>query len=444
MITQEHLKTLLPEQTGQVISVDADWNLIARESTTRPEPLGTENNLAYVIYTSGSTGRPKGVMIEHRSICNRLLWTLAEFPLTSEDSLLQKTVFTFDASVWEIFVPLFAGARLVMAQPEGHRDSAYLVKTIKEQHITTIQLVPSMLGVFLEEPGLENCTSLKRFFCGGERLSGNLRDRFFERLPHVALTNLYGPTEVSIDATARVVSRDDQHPSVPIGRPISNMQVYLLDSHLRPVPAGVAGEVFIGGVGVARGYWRRPELTAERFIPNPFSETADARLYRAGDLARLLPNGEIEFLGRVDDQVKLRGFRIELGEIEAALREHPMAREAIVMAREDEPGNTRLVAYVVPESGAAVAASDQEFYQLPNGLEIAHNNKNETDLLYLELFEERTYLRHGISLRDGDSVFDIGANVGLFTLFVHESSCERKNIFVRANSANVLGFENER
>ena len=426
VITQEHLKELLPEQSGRVISVDADWNLIARENTTRPEPLGTENNLAYVIYTSGSTGRPKGVLIEHRSICNRLLWMQAEFPLTADDSLLQKTVFTFDASVWEIFVPLFAGARLVMAQPEGHRDSAYLVKTINEQQITTIQLVPSMLGVFLEEPALENCTSLKRFFCGGERLSGTLRDRFFERLPHVALTNLYGPTEVSIDATARVVSRDDENSSVPIGRPLSNMQVYLLDSHMRPVPAGVAGEVFIGGVGVARGYWRRPELTAERFIPNPFSETADARLYRAGDLARLLPNGEIEFLGRVDDQVKLRGFRIELGEIEAALREHPMAREAIVMAREDEPGNTRLVAYVVPERDAAVASSDQDLYQLPNGLQIAHNNKNETDLLYLELFEERTYLRHGISLRDSDCVFDIGANVGLFTMFVHESCANAK------------------
>jgi amino acid adenylation domain-containing protein/FkbM family methyltransferase len=421
VITQKHLDELLPEQTGLVIKVDEDWDLIARESETRPEPLGTEHNLAYVIYTSGSTGRPKGVMIEHRSICNRLLWMQAEFPLTADDCLLQKTVFTFDASVWEIFVPLFSGARLVMAQPEGHRDSAYLVKTIQQQRVTTLQLVPSMVNVFLEEPGLENCTSLKRFFCGGERLSGNLRDRFYERLPEVTLTNLYGPTEVSIDATARTCSRDDEHVNVPIGRPLSNMQLYLLDSRMQPVPSGVPGELFIGGMGVARGYWRRPELTAERFIPNPFSETPGARLYRAGDLARLLPSGEIEFLGRVDDQVKIRGFRIELGEIEAALREHELAREAMVMAREDEPGNTRLVAYVVPERGAAVASSEQTFYQLPNGLEIAHNNKNETDLLYLELFGERTYLRHGISIRDGDCVFDIGANVGLFTLFVHES-----------------------
>ena len=426
VITQKHLDELLPEHTGLVIKVDEDWDLIARESETRPEPLGTENNLAYVIYTSGSTGRPKGVMIEHRSICNRLLWMQAEFPLTADDCLLQKTVFTFDASVWEIFVPLFAGARLVMAQPEGHRDSAYLVKTIQQQRVTTLQLVPSMVNVFLEEPGLEKCTTLKRFFCGGERLSGSVRDRFYERLPEVTLTNLYGPTEVSIDATARKCSRDDQEVNVPIGRPLSNMQVYLLDSRMQPVPAGVPGEMFIGGAGVARGYWRRPELTAERFIPNPFSETPGARLYRAGDLARLLPSGEIEFIGRVDDQVKIRGFRIELGEIEAALREHELAREAIVMAREDEPGNPRLVAYIVPERGALVASSEQTFYRLPNGLEIAHNNKNETDLLYLELFGERTYLRHGISLRDGDCVFDIGANVGLFTLFVHESCKDAK------------------
>jgi FkbM family methyltransferase len=191
------------------------------------------------------------------------------------------------------------------------------------------------------------------------------------------------------------------------------------------VPFGVPGELYIGGTGIARGYLQRPELTAERFIPHPFSETPGARLYRAGDLARHLSNGEIEFLGRVDDQVKLRGFRIELGEIEAALREHPLAREAVVTVREDDPGNTRLVAYVVPERGAATAG-EQELYRLPNGLEIAHNNKNETDLLYLELFEERTYLRHGISLRDGDCVFDIGANVGLFTLFVHESCANAK------------------
>jgi amino acid adenylation domain-containing protein/FkbM family methyltransferase len=424
VITHKQFDELLPEQTGLMIKVDEDWDLIDRESETRPERLGTDNNLAYVIYTSGSTGRPKGVMIEHRSICNRLLWMQAEYPLTADDCLLQKTVFTFDASVWEIFIPLFAGARLVMAQPEGHRDSAYLVRTVQQQRVTTLQLVPSMVNVFLEEPGLEKCTSLKRFFCGGERLSGNVRDRFYERLPEVTLTNLYGPTEVSIDATSRPCSRDDQDVNVPIGRPLSNMQVYLLDSRLRPVPVGVPGEVFIGGVGVARGYWRRPELTAERFIPNPFSETPGARLYRAGDLARVLPSGEIEFLGRVDDQVKIRGFRIELGEIEAALREHEQAREAIVMAREDEPGNTRLVAYVVPERG--IASSEQTFYRLPNGLEVAHNNKNETDLLYLELFGERTYLRHGISLRDNDCVFDIGANVGLFTLFVHESCANAK------------------
>jgi amino acid adenylation domain-containing protein/FkbM family methyltransferase len=424
VLTQRHLGGVLPPHPARVVGVDAEWELISRESEARPEAVGAEDDLAYVIYTSGSTGRPKGVMIEHRSICNRLLWMQAEFPLGPEDCVLQKTVFSFDASVWEIFVPLFAGARLVLAQPEGHRDSAYLVRTIAEQGVTTVQLVPSMLGVFLEEPGLADCASLKRFFCGGERLPGDLRDRFHELLPRVTLHNLYGPTEASIDATARVCLRGDTHQNVPIGRPLSNVQVYLLDSRLRPVPAGTPGELYIGGAGVARGYWRRPGLTAERFIPNPFGETPGARLYRAGDLARHLPDGEIEFIGRVDDQVKLRGFRIELGEVEAALREHPLAREAVVVAREDQPGNARLVAYVVPERDASMmTANRQQLYRLPGGLEIAHNNKNETDLLYRELFEERTYLRHGVGLRDGDCVFDVGANVGLFTLFVHES-CE--------------------
>jgi amino acid adenylation domain-containing protein/FkbM family methyltransferase len=420
VLIQERLKDVLPQHAARVVSVDAEWNLIVRESEAQPKTIGTDRNLAYVIYTSGSTGQPKGVMIEHRSICNRLLWTQTEFPLGAGDCVLQKTVFSFDASVWEIFVPLMAGARLVLAQPEGHRDSAYLVKAIAEQGVTTLQLVPSMLAVLLEEPGLKNCTSLKRLFCGGERLPGRLRDRLFESLPEVKLHNLYGPTEVSIDATSRVCRRDDTQPNVPIGRPLTNMQVYLLDSQLKPVPAGMPGEIYIGGVGVARGYWQRPALTAERFVPNPFSKTPGARLYKAGDLARHLPDGEIEFLGRADDQVKLRGFRIEPGEIEAALREHPLAREVVVVAREDEPGNARLVAYIVPRHDASVTAPAQPLYRLPNGLEIAHNNKNETDLLYRELFEERTYLRHGISLRDGDCVFDVGANVGLFTLFVHE------------------------
>jgi amino acid adenylation domain-containing protein/FkbM family methyltransferase len=427
VLTQQHLGGLLPPHAARIVGVDSEWELISRESEARPGAVGAEDELAYVIYTSGSTGRPKGVMIEHRSICNRLLWMQAEFPLGAEDCVLQKTVFSFDASVWEIFVPLFAGARLVLAKPDGHRDSAYLVRTIAEQKVTTVQLVPSMLGVFLEEPGLADCTSLKRFYCGGERLPGSLRDRFFQLLPWVTLHNLYGPTEASIDATARVCLPGDTHLNVPIGRQLSNMQVYLLDSRLRPVPAGTPGELYIGGVGVARGYWRRPKLTAERFIPNPFSETPGARLYRAGDLARHLPDGEIEFIGRVDDQVKLRGFRIELGEVEAALREHPLAREAVVVAREDQPGNLRLVAYVVPERDASLmTANQQQLYRLPSGLEIAHNNKNETDLLYKELFEERTYLRHGVGLRDGDCVFDVGANVGLFTLFVHESCDDAK------------------
>ncbi|NOK39811.1 AMP-binding protein, partial [Corallococcus exercitus] len=285
-------------------------------------------------------------------VVNRLLWMQAAYGLGPSDVVLQKTPFSFDVSVWEFFWPLMTGARLVVAKPGGHQDPAYLARLISEAGVTTLHFVPSMLQVFLEEPGLEACTSLRRVVCSGEALPVELAERCLRRLPWAGLHNLYGPTEAAVDVTFHQCLPGESRRSVPIGRPVANTQIRLLDSRLEPVPVGVPGELFIGGVQVGRGYLGRPELTAERFIPDAFSDMPGARLYRTGDVARWLPDGAIEYVGRADFQVKVRGLRIELGEIESALEQHPGVRQAVVVAREDAAGDKRLVAYVACRSGA--------------------------------------------------------------------------------------------
>ncbi len=312
------------------------------------EPEG----LAYVIYTSGSTGRPKGAMNTHRAVVNRLAWAQSFCRLGVEDAVLQKTPFSFDVSVWEFFWPLSVGARLVMALPGGHQDPEYLASAIERQRITTLHFVPAMLSVFLEARGLERCREVCRVIASGEALPAELTTRFFARLKGAELYNLYGPTEAAIDVTAWSCPRDAGGHAVPIGRPIGNLRIYLLDAALTPLPIGVPGELYIGGIGIARGYVRRPALTAERFLPDPCTIEAGARMYRTGDLARFLADGAIEYLGRLDHQVKIRGLRIELGEIEAVLGVHPGVQEVVVLARVDTPGDPRLVAYVVAGPGA--------------------------------------------------------------------------------------------
>ena len=303
---------------------------------------------AYVIFTSGSTGRPKGVAIPHRGIVNRLLWMQSAFPLRPDDRVLQKTPFTFDVSVWELFWPLLAGARLVVAPPGDHREPARLAQLVEEHQVTVMHFVPSMLQEFLAHPGLAaSCRSLRRVFASGEALPGRLARRFLERLPAVELHNLYGPTEASVDVTFHPCRRGCAQPAVPIGRPVANTRILVLDANRELAAIGVAGELHIGGVGLARGYLRQPALTAERFVPDGYALEPGARLYRTGDLVRQRPDGAIEFLGRIDNQVKLRGLRVELGEIEAVLASHPAVRECVVLLREDEPGQPRLVAYVV-------------------------------------------------------------------------------------------------
>jgi amino acid adenylation domain-containing protein len=357
LLIQERLLAALPESALAVLLLDGA--AAPSEPTGRLAPEISPDSLAYVIFTSGSTGRPKGVMNSHRGIVNRLLWMQGAYGLGPEDRVLQKTPFSFDVSVWEFFWPLLAGARLVVARPEGHQDPAYLAGLIAEAGITTVHFVPSMLRVFLEEPGAALCTSLRRVIVSGEALPAELRDRFFQRLPvGVELHNLYGPTEAAVDVTFEPCLAGRGEAGVAIGRPVANTRIHVLSQEMRPVPVGVGGELHIGGVQLARGYLGRPELTAELFVPDPWSEEPGGRLYKTGDLSRHLPDGRIEFLGRLDHQVKVRGFRIELGEIEACLLGHRGVRATVVLAREDAPGDVRLVAYVVPAAEPAPAPAE--------------------------------------------------------------------------------------
>ena len=346
VLTLERLTGVLPEHSFPTICLDRDWQLLSEEPLSNPPVLTSGENIAYVIYTSGSTGKPKGVPNVHKAIVNRLLWMQSAYPLNGTDRVLQKTPYSFDVSVWEFFWPLMTGACLVVARPEGHRDPNYLVDLIVEQKITTLHFVPSMLRIFLEAEGVGRCTGLRRVICSGEALPFELERRFFERLG-AELHNLYGPTEAAVDVTYYACKPDSGRSTVPIGKPVWNTQIYILDRHLKPVPVGVPGELHIGGIQLARGYLKKPELTAEKFIPDPFSGEAGARLYKSGDLARFLPDGNVEYLGRLDFQVKLRGFRIELGEIEAVLDRHPDVRQSLVLLRDE-----RLVAYLVLQQPA--------------------------------------------------------------------------------------------
>ncbi len=357
LLTQQHLIERLPVKRVCVVSLDSEWQRIARGNGSNPVRTIKPENLSYAIYTSGSTGRPKGVLNTHAGIVNRLLWMQDAYRLTSSDRVVQKTPYSFDVSVWEFFWPLMTGAGLVVAKPGGHKDPDYLVDLISREQITTIHFVPSMLRAFLEVKGIEDCASLKRVFCSGEALPFDVQERFFSR-SKAELHNLYGPTEAAVDVTSWQCQRNSKDSVVPIGRPIANVCVYLLDRNLQPVPVGVPGELHIGGVALARGYLNRPELTAAKFIPDPISKKPLARLYKTGDLARYRADGSIEYVGRIDDQVKIRGFRIELGEIELVLRDHPAVRDARVIVREYAPGDRRLVAYVVFAGQEAASSAD--------------------------------------------------------------------------------------
>ncbi|MBK5530550.1 non-ribosomal peptide synthetase [Pseudomonas sp. TH06] len=352
LLTQSALLASLPTAGVNVITLDQEADWLDRYSEGRVDGVVDPLNLAYVIYTSGSTGKPKGAGNSHAALANRLCWMQEAYGLDASDSVLQKTPFSFDVSVWEFFWPLLTGARLVVAAPGAHRDPSLLIETINRYGISTLHFVPSMLQAFIHEPGVEACVGLKRIVCSGEALPLDAQLQVFAKLPSAGLYNLYGPTEAAIDVT-HWTCVDEGADSVPIGRPIANLRTHVLDAELLPVPSGVAGELYLGGAGLARSYHQRPALTAERFVPCPFHD--GARLYRTGDRVRQRADGVIEYLGRLDHQVKLRGLRIELGEIETRLMQHPLVREAVVLVQ----GGKHLVGYLVLET----AQADEQWQQ---------------------------------------------------------------------------------
>jgi amino acid adenylation domain-containing protein/thioester reductase-like protein len=341
LLTQTHLVAALPEHRAKVICLDADWPQIAQESSQNVPSVINDETLAYMIYTSGSTGRPKGVQIPHRAFTNFLQAIHRKLKLTDQDTLLAVTTLSFDIAGLELFLPLMVGAKVVLVNRNIAGDGIQLQRYLAGSGATVMQATPATWQLLLAA-GWQNAERVK-LLCGGEALSQDLARRLLAGAS--CLWNLYGPTETTIWSTTDQVMQADW--PISIGRPIDNTQIYLLDSRLQPVPVGVPGELYIGGLGLARGYLNRPDLTAEKFIPNPFSQKAGAQLYRTGDLARYLPDGRLEFLGRIDHQVKVRGYRIELGEIETVLRQRPEIKEAVVVAREDIRQDKRLVAYFV-------------------------------------------------------------------------------------------------
>ncbi|WP_431041737.1 non-ribosomal peptide synthase/polyketide synthase [Streptomyces sp. P1-3] len=347
--------------SAETFSALAGVDASALSDAERGGPL-LAAHAAYVLFTSGSTGRPKGVVVSHAGIVNRLVWMQSRFGLVPGERVLQKTPFGFDVSVWEFFWPLLEGGVLVVARPGGHRDPAYVAEVIETQRVSTVHFVPSMLEAFLSDSGAAGASGhLRRVVCSGEALAPGVQDRFFEVLGRqVELHNLYGPTEASVDVTAWQCAPGE--PVVPIGGPVANTCLYVLDAALQPLPVGVGGELYIAGVQLARGYASRAGLTAERFVASPYGGAGD-RLYRTGDLARWNSDGQLEYLGRADEQVKIRGFRIEPGEVQAVVAAHPQVAQAAVIAREDIPGDKRLVAYIVPADDADRDELAQKFSQ---------------------------------------------------------------------------------
>jgi amino acid adenylation domain-containing protein len=348
ILTRDYLLSCLPKNGARLVSLDGEADAIGKQIGNNPSSKIHSDCLAYVMYTSGSTGIPKGVMISHKAICNRLIWEQKQYEMNEHDVVLQYFSPSFDFSVWEIFATLFAGAQLILYTSDANMVDANHIAALMRHHCVTIAgFVPSTLEMLLDERALAGCTSLQHVFCGGEPMSLRLQTEFHASLS-ARLTNTYGPTEASVDVAHWTCNREESSGNVPIGHPIGNTTLYILDARLEPVPQGVAGELFIGGIGLARGYFNQPALTAERFLPDPFS--VGGRLYRTGDLARHRPDGAIEFLGRIDEQIKLRGFRIEPAEVRAALEEHPSVEQAVVL-----PGDELLLAFVTPWDGASGA-----------------------------------------------------------------------------------------
>ena len=363
VLTQERLRELLPEGGARVVLLDGDWEQVQGQSVWNPESAAGSDNLAYVIYTSGSTGKPKGAMIRHQGLTNYLRWCTWSYAVERGCGAPVHSSIGFDLTVTSLFPPLLVGGCLELLRGDGiealataiHKGTPYSLIKITPAHLEALRQM-------LDSKQLSSC--VRSFIIGGEALMAESVLPWREYAPETRLINEYGPTETVVGCCVYEIPLQDHVAAgpVPIGRPIVNTQIHVLDEHLQRVPLGARGELYVGGDGVARGYWRRPELTAENFVPDPFGVEAGARMYRTGDRVRYLPDGNLEFLGRFDDQVKIRGYRVEVAEVRTILEQHPAVQQALVIAREDQPGDKRLVAYVVSRAGDSASLSEMRKY----------------------------------------------------------------------------------
>jgi amino acid adenylation domain-containing protein/FkbM family methyltransferase len=453
LITQAHLRERLPEYAGQMLIIDEERPSLDTLPATNLESDITGASLAYVIYTSGSTGRPKGVCLPHRALTNLLTWHMAT--LIGGARTLQFASLSFDASIHEMFAAWASGGTLVLVPEPLRQDLARLAHFLVEQRLEKVILPVAVLQQLSEIylNGGSTPATLREVITTGEQLRITDAVRaLFERLPQCSLHNHYGPSETHVVTAYTLAGSPVAWPTrPPIGSPITNTQLYVLDPQMQLVPGGEPGELYIGGMSLADGYLNRPELTVERFIPNPFTTTddrrlttddgtaasggrwsvVDGRLYKTGDLVRKLPDGELEFIERIDHQVKVRGFRVEPGEIESVLERHPDVRSAVVVPQAAPSGEQRLVAYVVPSVERSPTIGGRKRHVLPNGMALAYINVSEADALYDVIFAERRYSQYGLSIEDGACVFDVGGNMGMFTVFAAQE----------ANDVQVYAFE---
>jgi amino acid adenylation domain-containing protein/FkbM family methyltransferase len=418
LVTQDSLLPGLPVSRPQVLRLDAiTWS--DEEARAPGHPRAQPGDLCYVIYTSGSTGRPKGVGIEHRNIVSYVLGIAERLRLEPGMSYATVSTIAADLGHTAIFPALATGGHLHVISQERAESAALLSEYFQRELIDVLKIVPSHLAALQAGPAPSHVMPRKRLILGGEASRLDWIERLRALAPNCEIYNHYGPTETTVGVLTFPVGSSlppTQSGTLPLGHPLPNSRVYVLDGDGQPVAAGEPGELCIAGSGVARGYLNRPDLTAERFVPDALGPHPGGRMYRTGDLARYLPDGTIEFCGRMDDQIKLHGYRVELGEIEGALRQHGGVREVVVLAPEDDGGGRRLVAYVVPDR-AEQPLWGKAVHVLPDGSPVAHLNRNETDYIYNEIFVLQAYLRHGITIGDGDCIVDAGANVGLFTVF---------------------------
>jgi amino acid adenylation domain-containing protein/FkbM family methyltransferase len=431
LLTQEHVAPRCLASLVAAICCDGDWPVVACESEANPRRTTEPTNLAYIMYTSGSTGNPKGVAVEHRQLLNYLNGIVDRLALPSQASFATVSTIAADLGHTVVFASLCTGGALHVISQDRAADAEAMDEYFRHHAIDCLKIVPSHLAAL--QPSAQPARVLPRrlLILGGEAPRADWLESLRPLAAGCAILNHYGPTEATVGVLTYRIAADAPLTGLarlPLGRPLGNIQIYLLDQHLTPVPVGVPGELYIGGLNLARGYLDKPHLTAEKFVPNPFGQAAGARLYKTGDVARYLPDGNIEFLGRSDNQVKIRGFRTEPGEIEAILQQHPGVLAVAVLAAADTFGENRLVAYVVPQPERAPTLGTRRRYVLPNSMAVVHLNKHETDYLYEEIFTRQAYLRHGVTIQDGDCIFDVGANIGLFMLFAHQV-CMRPKVY---------------